>query len=69
MVDPTQLPTGPELGDALEPVRTADLQHDQRLSEVILSEADLADQDARGVTLDTSRLTDVDLSGSRLPDL
>ena len=63
------LPTEPELPDELERAEITQLSHDERLSEVELSDLSLPDQRANGVTLDAARISAVDLSGSRLEHL
>jgi hypothetical protein len=59
-------PTRPELPDELERATRDSLEHDATLAELELSGAPLSDQNARGVSFQTARLTGIDLSGSRL---
>jgi uncharacterized protein YjbI with pentapeptide repeats len=66
---PAHLPRRPELPAQLEAAAITTLAHDCGHLEVALADGDLADQDARGVSLESVRLTRVDLSGSRLDRL
>ncbi len=66
---PAHSPRRPELPTPLEAAAIAALAHDSGHLEVALTDADLPDQDARGVSLESVRLTRVDLSGSRLDRL
>lgn len=62
-------PRRPELPDGLQHATLEELSHDATLTEIELEDAALADQNARGVTVQTARLTRVDLGGSRLEHL
>src|SRR5208282_17697 len=59
-------PRQPQLPPRLDRGDVIALDHDGRLSELELSRASLAEQHANGVTFQTVRLDDVDLSGSRM---
>jgi uncharacterized protein YjbI with pentapeptide repeats len=62
-------PQRPDLPRQLEPWRFSALAHDDALAETQLTNFALPDQHAKGVTLNIVKLTNVDLSGSRLDDL
>jgi uncharacterized protein YjbI with pentapeptide repeats len=69
MTVPAAEPRHPELADELAHVEIATLGHDAAIGEVELSQAQLPDQRANGVSFDSVRLAGVDLSGSRLEHL
>ena len=62
-------PHRPELPADLQHATLEELSHDATLTEIELEDAALADQNARGVTVQTAKLARVDLGGSRLEHL
>jgi uncharacterized protein YjbI with pentapeptide repeats len=66
---PADPPLQPDLPAQLEPAGSCALAHDAAYAEVELVDIALTDQRARGVSVASARLTDVDLSGSRVDHL
>ncbi len=62
-------PLPPDLPRELEMAELAPLAHDARCLEFALADVELADQQARGLTLAAARLTRLDLSGCGLDEL
>lgn len=62
-------PRPPELPSQLEQVPLGVLAQDARYEEIELANAAIPDQHAGGVSFQTARLTNVDVSGSRLESL
>jgi hypothetical protein len=62
-------PREPELPAELQRIELSALEHDHAVAEFELAGAALADQRAGGVSLQSVRLTNVALSGSRLEAL
>ena len=69
MRGPTPAPGEPELPAELERLALTALGHDASFGEIEAAGASLPDQNARGVTFQVARLSEVDLSGSRLEHL
>jgi uncharacterized protein YjbI with pentapeptide repeats len=66
---PTPTPGEPQLPPELERRELTLLGHDESFAEIEAAGFSLIDQNAKGVTFQVARLTDIDLSGSRLEHL